>query len=212
MSDDAESNRGMIIFMGLVVVAIGGGIVWGMRRSSNAREPFAADDYLARAFGDAAARDAQAQLQRLEISRVDPGGRVHTEHDGELRAVFVTPNLRTDGEEPVMLGAPHRAGGQGHTLSVHVHLYEDEGASLEYDVDTSTCSSDCGPSAPGRLGCSVVEVWQRAITRGAPSPALADLELLTTKGTRTWRFTITDRITDGPSREVFATEFPDACR
>ena len=195
MSDDDSEGDGRfpLVFMGLVIAAVGIGIWWSVRSSASAREPFAADAYLARAFTDAAARDAEAQLQRLEITRVDPEG--HTEHDGDLRAVFVTPNVRTDGEAPVMLGAPHRAGGQGHTLAVHVHLYVDEGASLEYDLDTSTCSSDCGPSAPGRLGCSVTEVWQRAKSRGAPSPALADLELRTANGTRTWHFRIVDRVT-----------------
>jgi hypothetical protein len=52
--------------------------------------------------------------------------------------------------------------------------------------------------------------WRRAVTRGAPSPALADLTLTTLGGARTWHFEIVDR-SRGFDAKILAFDLPDDC-
>jgi hypothetical protein len=59
----------------------------------------------------------------------------------------------------------------------------------------------------------VAQVWRRAVAKGAPDPALADIALTTKGGQRTWSFVVEDRSqgehTTAPP--IFQTAFADDC-
>jgi hypothetical protein len=217
MSDDGDGGGGgkeLIMIFGGAAVLTAAIFAVVMYCDHNARKPFRADDYLADTYARARAIDPAAAFHSVEASDVDPDGRVHTEHGGQLRAVLLAPHTSA-ATAPDVLGEPHAGGGAGcHEVDEDVDLEVDESASLRDRVDDRVESNPCDATVPGPLGCTIAQLWQRAIAAGAPHPALATIKLATdgTPPARTWTFTIVDRRTDGPDVTVFEHSFPDACR
>lgn len=46
----------------------------------------------------------------------------------------------------------------------------------------------CDESLPGKPRCSIVEIWQRAIDKGAPSNGVAKIRMWTSNRARNWKF------------------------
>jgi hypothetical protein len=208
-------KHGWVIWVGGTVAVIAGSIALLECRDRAARKPFLADEYVAEAVARAHEHAADATITKIEATFVDPDGRVHTEHGGELRVTLRAPSQR-GGDQPAVLGAPHAGGGSGCLeMDEDVDLYIDEGASLEHRFDTREENGACAAAVTGPLHCTIAEIWARAIANGAPHPALASITLSTETGgapVRTWSFAIIDRRTDGPDVPVFDKTFPDACR
>ncbi|HTJ45521.1 MAG TPA: hypothetical protein VL463_25630 [Kofleriaceae bacterium] len=207
--DDGDKSWLAMVGGGVVLTAAIVGLT--MYCEHRAKQPFLADTYLGTVYDRAREVDPNATFTKVEASYVDPDGRIHTEHGGELRIELHAPHA-IGGDQPEVLGAPHAGGGRG-CLEVYedVDLQVDESTYLSDDFDHRVENGACDPAPPGPLRCTIVELWQRAIAAGAPHPALATIELEIRDQARAWHFSIVDRRTDGPDVTVFEKTFADAC-
>ena len=196
----------MIIWtVGFLVVGLIGVKIFLWRVATN-RERVAygwdVDAYLASAFSDARGMESDAELQRFYGEYVDSAGFAQLAiGQGHLVYVFRSPHLAGDSPAPARLGAPTPVSSARCVIREEIYTRD---TSLTSTRETSSDPS-CGYSIPGPLHCSVVQIWKRAIGKGAPSSAVALISLKTRAPpvNREWRFEI-----NGANFEL---TFPDDC-
>ncbi len=197
-------SRAAVVGTVITVVVLGGTFGVVCLREKHAREPFDADSYIADGMKDAPKQARGAELSSIEATFVTPDGRVHTEHRGRLFMTWVAPS-KVEATAPVMPGAPRSAGGGCTDVTLSVSLAGDsDGVSLRDHMDSSHDTECWKNTAPGKLHCTIADVWKRAIEARAPNPAMATIKLETTADSRrVWHFTI-------PGHR-FSAEFHDDC-
>jgi hypothetical protein len=147
---------------------------------------------------------SDAQLSRLNADYVSPLGIAQLKYGGEVRFRFVSPSHaeQPPAQAPI-LGAPAL---QDH-VDCRVSVYADQ--NNKELRPGSTYSDNCtDPLPPSSPRCSVEAIWQRALAKGAPSEALATLELRLRSGEAQWKFQIVDQ---ARNQTVISLSFPDDC-
>jgi len=209
-----RNGRVVGVVAGLLVAS--GVIVWlVVRKLPQEATAFDADEYIAKAWSAARDEAADAELISVSVRMLTVDGRVDTDHGGRLEARFRSPSAPGAAPaEPAILGANTKPSPAGcPVIAVDAYPYEGRRARrLSFGTTTKAGSCDVR-SSRAEVRCKVAEVWQRAIAKGAPQPALADVELVQTAadGAREWRFTITER-GEHYEKTVFSAVIPDDCR
>jgi hypothetical protein len=206
----------LAVMAGCLVVAAG--IELAVHRHERARravkDGWDVSRYLAQAIELARATEPDAELQDVYADFVDSAGRAQlTLPRARLIFGFRSPRLSTDPPPPERLGMPGPRRQDRCQIVVEIKRQDTSLSTHQREPSGPTC----GTSLPGAPRCSVVQIWQRAIAKGAPASALADIRLrsrATESGTasRAWELTITDR-SGGPSGgvTVFRSAFDDDC-
>ncbi len=179
---------------GVLVVAVP--VVVLVQRHRAARDQVAAgwdvQQYLAEAVADATSQWSDAELMKITADYVDSTGRAQLDVDGaRLSYWFRSPSRAQPPDPPSRIGLPAPTRTKPCQLRERIHYKGD--TSLSSDTQTDS-SPGCGASVPGPLRCTVREIWQRAIAKGAPASALASIWLRTEGDPpkRTWHFEIND--------------------
>jgi hypothetical protein len=155
--------------------------------------------YLELAFGEARAKWSDAELTKITADYVDSSGKAQLTVSGaRLSFYFRSPSRVSPPPPAPRLGMPAKVASDECELRERIYR---QGTSLSQDTFTS--SDGCGTSVPGPTRCTIADVWQRAIAKGAPSTAVAAITLRTESGKRRWRFEIANTIT--------AMSFADDC-
>jgi hypothetical protein len=146
---------------------------------------------------------SDAQLVRINAEYVDPAGIAELNYGGEVRYRFASPSRAAQPKPTApVLGAPAVAD----HVNCRVSIWADKNKPLRLG---SFYSSDCSETLPaGSPHCTVGQVWQRAIARGAPDRALATVELSLRDGTPRWHFQIYDQ---ARNQSVSDMKIPDDC-
>ncbi len=201
------------------VLFFAGVIGYGFWADSTAARPFDAEEYLQKSLVTAATNAPGAQVGQLLAEGVDVDGKVHTEARGHLVVRFRSQSPQSASEPPPMLGLPHPAGMGCPGGEVSTHLRGGsmgKGRQLVHEFRPGTRPT-CGPTVGPPPRCTFKQIWQKAVAKGAPHPAYADIDLDTETGTGDgkvayrWRFEIVDRHTDSPDTVAFHAEFDDDC-
>jgi hypothetical protein len=151
---------------------------------------------------DAAARawHGDAELVLVTADATDAKGNAHLETPkARLRFEYRSQvDLAQTAREHVGVSAGRPA---NCLFSLYIH---DQRAHLSTGMRTGDCA---GPRL-GPVRCTVARIWERAIAKGAPASALANLELHLSGELRRWRFVILDRASNQP---VVDETFADDC-
>jgi hypothetical protein len=208
-----------IVTVAVVGVFAAGAFGYGYLNDKWQHEPFSADQYVVQELASARGMAPDAQVVGLAADFVDEAGLVHSSFlrggyyvpGGHIEMTFSSASHGSGGgPQPEMLGAP--ATGKPAALCprllVSARLRGNKARSLT--IEGTWRDGDCRVSFPDPVRCSVAQIWQRAITEGAPHPALADIDLGPAKSQkgRAWRFQIIDRDTQ---KVVFTKGFADDC-
>lgn len=191
---------------GLLVVA-GGIVAFVLLRRPSSR---AVDDgwdvqlYLADAIADAQHQWSDAELMKITADYVDSRGRAQlTVQDARLSYWFRSPSRAQPPAPPARIGLPAQPRTTPCVLRERIKRQD---SSLSSDTQTDSDPA-CGESLPGPLHCTIVQIWQRAIAKGAPPSALAAVTLRTESGKRVWRV----QINDASHVHDFRATFDDDC-
>jgi hypothetical protein len=204
--------------VGIVIAVLaffGAAGFYGYVSDKSAAEPFSADAYLGKAITSARGLAADAELISVQADRVTPEGMVDVTQRGGLYLYFRSPSHSGSSQAPKMLGAKGR-GSVCPRIRVSASMRRGAKARhFDFETEWDERDSTCGASLPGKVRCSFPQVWEKAIAKGAPHPALADVELETTAGASgpaaVWHFSIVDRGGNGPEKSVFGATFADDC-
>jgi hypothetical protein len=144
-----------------------------------------------------------AQLTRIEAAYVDERGVAQLGYGGEVRFRFISPS-RANQPPPSapVLGAP----AVDHRLPCRMSIWFDQASKPHVGSSSRTDCTDALP--PGPPHCSLAAVWQKAKVKGAPSSALATVDLRLRRSQPSWHFAIYDQ---AAKRTVFSEIFPDDC-
>ncbi len=151
-------------------------------------------DLTARAWHD------DAELVLIAADATDARGIAHLETpNAHLRFEYRSQiDLAQTARERVGVSAGRPA---NCLFSVYIHDQRTQ-------VSTGMRTGDCAGPRLGPVRCTIARIWERAIERGAPSSALANLELHLSGEVRRWRFVILDRASSKP---MVDETFDDDC-
>ena len=173
---------GVAFLIGAAVVAV---VFRSLTKDINA------DDTVASAFDDARDEDENLRFESLEIKGVEPDGSVPP--DGRVRVWFRDPAREVVKATQKMPGAPKRGGDTCQGYEVRASYGGRRGRTRRDDSDW-THDSNCGPTTTRALKCTVAQIWQRAIAKGAPNPAIAEVSaVVQPDGSIHWRLEIDER-------------------
>jgi type II secretory pathway pseudopilin PulG len=194
---------GISLVVGLVVIVV------MVRRLRTDKERVAygwdVQEYLAEAIADAKQQWPDAELMKITADYVDSYGRAQLDvSDGRLSYWFRSPARATPPPAPARIGMP--APSRTQPCQLRERIYKRD-TSLTRDTQTDS-SPGCGESQPQPLGCTIPQIWQRAIAKGAPASALASITLRTEYGKRVWKL----EIDDATHAHDFHATFDDDCR
>jgi hypothetical protein len=204
--------RAALLWGGILagIVALSVGVPWLVRARdipTKSVVDLVADEPAARALAQKQLPDPA--LYEIRADYVDPGGRCDLEqYGGDVNFKYLSPS-RAAVPAPAPtgpIGAPQPTTSWP-TCSVEVRYQR----SRTRTYWTNGRGEQCGQPLPSPPRCTVVDVWNEAIRRGAPVNALASIRLqMRTRQKRdrpTWSFQI-----NGPQGRVFEMElFDDEC-
>ncbi len=151
------------------------------------------DELIALARGFAPVLHPQLVISSIDAVYVDADGKLD-EEDGELGLLLGPANATDDPKRRI--GAPAKKGPPPPT----------ECFKLTWKRGWSSAPSGCIEAGRDFGRCSISEVWNRAIAKGAPAEAVATIQLREEKPRR-WTFTILD----APRKISVQHFFPDDC-
>lgn len=187
---------GILVIAGLVFYLI------GRHRADRAQvaDGWDVQHYLELATADARSTWSDVEIARIDADYVDSSGRAQLTVSGaELRFYFRSPSHAPPPPAPVRLGLP--APSTSGQCELRERIYKQD-TSLTQDNMTESADT-CAAIVRGPLRCTVLQIWQRAIAKGAQSSAVAAVRLRTEDGIRLWRFEI-----NGTGKLM---KFPDDC-
>jgi hypothetical protein len=193
-----------------LAIAIVGGMIWNdYKQDSAALAPYLADEIIARSFTEAQKLAADAEPSSVEVTHIDPDGRVLPQEGGFVALWFNSPSHPPPNRKPSVPGAPPLRGPACPAIHALSHLRKIN-RSRRYEFTTQwTDDAHCYPSLRGPLRCTIADLWKRAIADGAPNPSHADFRLETENGKRKWRFQVVDRV---DHVTLFERSYADDCR
>jgi hypothetical protein len=181
--------------------------------NNSQRQPFDADEYLAKSVVTAMTAHPNAKPIEVTAEAITSDGKVHLEQKGSLAVRFLDATSAmpgTPGIPGARVGAPMQPGGcPGGEVRTRLfrrntfeHFWHDE-------------PQRCLPLLDGPPKCSFKQIWAKAKAKGAPDPAFADINLTEEVGSggqeKRWRFEISNHLDLIPSAPLFHAEFPDDC-
>jgi hypothetical protein len=141
-------------------------------------------------------------IYRIEADYVDEAGLANLSYGGDVTYRFVSPSRAAQPPpSAAKLGAPVVDNRQSCRIYVRASL--SRGMRLG-----SSYNSGCEEIPTGPVQCTVAQIWAKAREAGAPSGALASVNMRTRNGKRKWNLSITDNATH---QAVFSRDFPDDC-
>ncbi len=152
------------------------------------------DELIALARGFAPVMHPQLVISSIDAVYVDAEGKLE-EEDGEL-GILLGPANASEDDPKRRVGAPVKKGPPPPT----------ECLKLTWKRGWSSAPSDCIGAGRDFGRCSISEIWKRAIAKGAPTEAVATIQLREEK-LRRWTFTILD----APRKISIQHFFPDDC-
>lgn len=181
----------ILALVGVFVIATG---LYGYLSDQAAAEPFDAQAELQDAIVAALEQAPGQSLYRLQATKIDPQGRIHSEYHGSLIAEWRPEQAPCKGLEVVV----------GMTPGIKQRQFR-----RDVRVRSTGCSRPLGP--PPR--CTFQQLWKKAIEKGAPTPAVADIALAEDDPNagapaRLWEFTVTDRKS---GQFIVNLRLPDDC-
>jgi hypothetical protein len=210
-SKSSGSAGGIFVAIGAIVLVVGGAFLFALSspntsklgRQLRSKKTVDISRDLAEAQAEAQKYMPDPVLQRIEADYVDPRGITDLEaFGGEVRYRFTSPS-RAKAEAPPHqgpIGAPDPPV-TWQTCEVYVTYHKNSMKTSDYQNHGDACGKPM--RAPS---CTVAEVWQEALRRGAPQNALAHVRLDARHKGPTWEFRISDR-----SHDVFSMDLPDNC-
>jgi hypothetical protein len=199
--------------IGVMVLGAVGFATWKITAARRVANGWVVADWLAEAWKDAKSWQSDAELVKLHAEFVDPTGRAQLDkYSGSLSITFRSPSRALAGQPPAadVAGAPVKDNRP--TCSIRFRSSRKSNDLSSSESRPSGANDVCGESLPGPPNCTVVDVWQKAVAKGAPNPGLATIDLTTKKGARSWRFIINDN-RDGQNPQTFdITVADDECK
>jgi len=211
------SDKQLYLLAGGITALIFAGIAaFGLYNDAQ-KKPFDASEWLPKAIELAKKAEPTAGMIEATATRITPDGQVQV---GEYQAALTvrfrsTPSAADVSPSPPMLGSSYVQAEGGCTGGVVRVGVEGNSRGSSFHHEWTPKNQKCLPIITGLPRCTFKQIWQKAIAKGAPERAYADIDLALESGSGTselrWRFEIVDRPMAAPEHVVFHAEFADDC-
>jgi hypothetical protein len=184
-----------------IIAGLAGGWSWWTGRQFD----FPGDQWTAKALDEARGWADDAQLRVIEGRYVRPDGVAELRTaDGGWHFLFYSANRASGAAASTQVpGAPAPPSMRQHCFSYSVGRGGGRQSNLVRTLGSpTTCPSGLGAGPRHLPRCSIAQVWQRAIQRGAPNPGYAWIVARADDGAWRWNFKITGHVD---------LEIPDDC-
>ena len=170
---------------GCLAALLGGILVYKWIDQRKVADGWDVQDYLDRAVSEARSTWGDAELALFSADYVDAQGRAQLSSTGGGMSFYFRSN-----SHPSSNPTPPRPGMPAPRKTDDCLRESISGGRTGLRETTMSSRSGCDESLPGKPRCKIVDVWKRAIDKGAPGNGVATIKMWTGKQARHWKLEI----------------------